>query len=441
MEGADIYPTAILIVGPLLTLVAIIFSIADVRKKRLLQDTPTSKVQGVFIGLVELKGNAEAENPLTSFLAGLRCVHFAWTAEERWTRTVTVTETDKDGHTRTRTRTETGWETVASGGKTMPFYLKDDTGVILVHPEGADIEPASVFDRTCGPTDPLYYGKGPAGAVNGSDSIRRFTEDAIPLHAPLFVVGRARERRDVVAPEIARDPAAPMFIISTRTEEAVTAGFAHWAWGLGLLGLALSAGTVAARHMARKEPIADEAEAYVLSGLGYLAAWSLGWVWMLYNSLVGLRERVREGWSLIDVELKRRHDLITNLVEVTRALRDYERTVQTHVAELRGQLAATPPGEPGPDPSGCVPVIRAVVERYPELKADEGFLRLQKSLVETEQRIALARGYFNEVASFYNARLEKAPDRFLTGLGGFQPRALLAAANFERAQVAVKLSD
>jgi hypothetical protein len=83
----------------------------------------------------------------------------------------------------------------------------------------------------------------------------------------------------------------------------------------------------------------------------------------------------------------------------------------------------------------------AIEENYPELKAEESFLNLQKNLIDTEQRIALARGYFNEIASFYNTRLEVVPDRFLAALVGMQPQALLLAENFERQAVEVKFVE
>jgi len=96
--------------------------------------------------------------------------------------------------------------------------------------------------------------------------------------------------------------------------------------------------------------------------------WALGWVWMVFNSLVRLRGRVRQGWSLIEVELKRRSDLIPRLVATVTGLKDHERTVQTALAELRTQQQATPPGVAGPDIQGVAVAITAIVEKYPELK-------------------------------------------------------------------------
>jgi hypothetical protein len=401
---------------------------------------PTSKTTGVFIGLVELSGTAEAEQPLVSFLAEGRCVYYQWHVDEHWSRTVTETYTDSEGKTQTRTRTESGWTTVAGGGDGIEFYLRDDCGVIAIHPEKARVEPLPVFDRTCGPGDDLYYGKGPSGVVADSTYRRRFVEHAIPLHAPLYVVGQARERADVVAPEIAYDPRAEMFLISTRTQDQVRRGLGWQFWLLGILGVALGIGGFLIPDASQNHELRGYVPKYSLAGAGFALAWFLGWLGMVYNSLIALRQRVQQAWSNVDVQLRRRHDLIPNLVEIVQRLRDYERTVQAELASLRTQLRATPPGQPGPDPRAASAMVGAIVERYPELKANSSFLNLQKNLVDTEQRIALARGYFNDIASFYNTRLQRVPDGLIAALGGLMPQALMTANQFERAPVEVKLA-
>ncbi len=86
-------------------------------------------------------------------------------------------------------------------------------------------------------------------------------------------------------------------------------------------------------------------------------------------------------------------------------------------------------------------MLVAIAERYPVVKAQESFLNLQKNLADTEQRIALARGYFNDIATYYNTRLEVVPDRFIAALAGMKPQALMAANDFERAPVNVELAS
>jgi hypothetical protein len=428
------------VLGLLLGLLCLMASMRAGKRRRLVDNLPTSRTTGVFIGLVELKGTAEVEQPLVSYLAVQPCVQYAWSVQEHWSRTVTETYTDSNGKTQTRTRHESGWTTVASGGEMIPFFLKDTEGVIRILPMGATLQPMGMFDTTCGLGDALYYGKGPQGAVSNSDFRRRFCETGIPLHTPLYVMGQARERDDMVAAEIAEDKNAPMFLISTKSEEQVSSGFA-WAyigWGIlgGILGLA---GIFARERMLNIE--SPVVLAYALVAGGYAMAWFLAWVWMVYNSMVDLRQRVNQGWSQVDVQLKRRHDLIPNLVQTIQGLRDYEQNLQVELAALRAQSTATPPGEPGPDYRACSQTLVAVAERYPAIKAQESFLNLQKNLADTEQRIALARGYFNDIATFYNTRLEVIPDRFIAVLAGMKPQALMAANEFERAPVVVELAS
>jgi hypothetical protein len=427
------------LLGGVFSLLCLVAGYRTGRRGKLIENIPTSSTAGVFIGLVEVKGRVESARPLTSYLAAASCVYYRWSVAEHWSRTVTEHYTDSKGQRRTRTRHESGWKTVASGDDQIPFYLRDEDGALLIRPQGARIEPLTVFDAICGRSDPLYYGKGPAEAVAHSDHRRRFTEDALPVNQFLYVMGQARERQDVVAAEIARDDQAPLFLISVRPEQQIQSGhraaFAGWNLG-GLLlftaGFGIWFGVMGNEGGRLAALLAASAALYGLPA-------ALAWLWMAYNSLIDLRQRVHRAWSQVDVLLKRRHDLIPNLVEVVQGLRDHERDVQTTLATLRAQWTATPPGVEGPDYQGLQATVVALAERYPQLKAREGFETLQRNLSETEQRIALARGYFNEIATHYNTRLETIPERFVARLASLQPRALLAAQDFERAPVNVDL--
>ncbi|MEY4487975.1 MAG: hypothetical protein RIQ79_483 [Verrucomicrobiota bacterium] len=423
------------LIGAGVTLFCLWFSLRQRRRHRLLYDMPTSKAQGVFIGLVELKGTAESGEPLTSYLAGMACVHYTWQVQEHWRRTRTESYTDSKGNRKTRTVTETGWDTVASGGEQQDFYVRDDTGEVLVRPDGAKIEPLRVFDQTVSRGEDLYYQKGPGGSVNGSTGTRRFVEESIPLHAMLYAVGTAQERADVVAPEIVK---GEEFILSCRGEEAVTRGLALGSWFAWFGGLlAMPAGIyLAYGNQLRPENLPLFC---ALAAASFGAVWAACWVWMVHDSLVGLRERVRRGWSLIEVELKRRHDLLPGIIATVSGLGRHEAELQRVLAALRAQVEATRPGQPGPEFTGVAGELRAVVERYPELTAQAGFAALHRELVTTEQRIALARGYYNDIATNYATRLERVPDCWVARLRSLTPEPLLTAAEFERAAVPVRL--
>ena len=424
------------IFGGLLALLCLWGAMTARRKRRLLNDLPTSKAHGVFIGFVELNGTAQAPRPIRSVLAAVECVTYEWTCEEHWSKTSTYI----DSKGKLQTRHESGWKTVAEGAASIPFSLRDDTGDVLVRPDGARVEMETVFDVECEPDNPLYYAKGPREAVSHSDHRRRFTEEALPLGARLYVVGQARERDDVVAPEIAHDKDVPLFLITVRAEKSVSSGLRWQAVGWDLASLLVVAGAMilaVSSTGGRVNP--SDPVPYVVAGAAWLVAWTLTWAVTAYNSLVNLRQRVRQAWSLVDVQLKRRNDLIPTLVEAVRGFRDYETKLQTELADLRTQLSATPPGKPGPDPHAVLPAVRTLAERYPDLKAQESFLSLQQELADTEQRIALARAYFNDIATFHNTRLEIVPDRWIARLAGLQAAALLAAGAFERAVPDVNL--
>jgi hypothetical protein len=389
---------------------------------------------------VEIKGSAESERPLRSYLAEVSCVYYSWDIEERWSRTVTETYTDSDGKTQTRTRRESGWTTVSSDSNEQLFYLKDDCGVLRVNPTRAKIDGQCVFNQQCGTLDDLYYGKGPATSVSDSDHIRRFTEYAIPLHHDLYILGHARQRDDIVAAEIAHDDSAPMYLISTRSEQQISSSCKLQFWVLGIIAPIFAvAGQMFADSQLSMD-IASRIGVYLAIASGALGAWLLGWIWMAYNSLIDLKNRVRQGWSNVDVQLKRRCDLLPQLVKVVEALANHERTVHTQVALLRSQSQVTQPGEPGPDPQGCSKSLIAIREAYPQLKTSKSFLRLQEQLAETEQRIALARTYFNEIAAHHNIRLQVVPERFIAALAKMKPKAYITARDFERREVRVNLA-
>ncbi|OAA23407.1 LemA family protein [Kosmotoga sp. DU53] len=404
----------VLLIGFVVMLLCVLFAMQNLKKKRLIDDTPTSKVKGVFIGLVELKGKVKTTRPLTSYLTERPCVYYRWSIEEHWTKRTTETYTDSHGKTRTRTKTESGWKTVASGGDEIPFELCDDTGCILIKPEKARVEAITVMNRVCGRNDPLYYGKGPDRAIMYSDHRRRFVERIIPPDADLYVFGQAREREDIVAPEVAYDKEAPMFLISIREEKKLSRRYSLYYWLLVAVGIIAAIATayfsIDRTFSLPQEPI----QPYIVTIGSFLVMLFIGWFWVTYNSLKSLQRRVQQGWSQIEVQLKRRHDLIPLLVNVVKGLVKHEQDTQEKLAELRGELENMSGKE----------VLKVLIERYPNLKSQEAFVKLQKELSDTEDRIALARGYYNEIASFYNARLERFPDLIVAKLGRLKHQRL-----------------
>jgi len=391
----------------------------------LLDDTPTSKTLGIFIGEVEVEGVCVSTAPIRAKFCYKDCVIYKWGIDEEWQRWETEVYTDSQGRTRTRQVLRRGWTTIAGESLYQGFYLKDEFGYVWVHPKGSDYETLSLFEEYTYRGGALYV-MGPDEEISDSTGRRRFYESGIPVGTELFIRGRASERPDIVAPQIVEDPLAEMFIITYRKEKDISSGkaTAYVLWNLVGLVTAMGIGALLTPNNPQG-PVTGVAI--------YVFAWFMGWVWMVFNSLIGLRNRVQQAQSLIDVQLKRRSDLIPPLVSSLKGLRDYESKVQTEIATLRSQsMGAT-------QVSALAPGLKAVIEKYPELKANESFNALMKNLTETEDRIALARNYSNDITTFYNTRLERIPDRFVAQIVAMQPASLFVAQGFEHKVPDVKI--
>ena len=163
----------------------------------------------------------------------------------------------------------------------------------------------------------------------------------------------------------------------------------------------------------------------------------------MYNSLVQLRVRADSAWSDIDVQLKRRHDLIPNIVETVKGYAAHEKGTFENIAKFRSQaMQATSPADKAVAEnqlSGALKSLFAVAENYPELKASEQFTGLQSSLNSIEDNIQNARRYYNAVVRDYNTRVQSFPVNILAGMFGFQTRQFFEVESPEdRQNVQVK---
>ena len=165
----------------------------------------------------------------------------------------------------------------------------------------------------------------------------------------------------------------------------------------------------------------------------------VGWVVGLYNGLVVLKNRFKNAFAQIDVQLRRRYDLIPNLVETAKGYLKHERETLTAVIEARNQAAgaakalAAAPGDPSAVKAfasaesglaGLLSRLMVVVERYPELKADAQMSRVMEELSSTENRIAFARQAYNDAVTEYNTKRELFPTSIVAGMFNFAPAAL-----------------
>ena len=177
----------------------------------------------------------------------------------------------------------------------------------------------------------------------------------------------------------------------------------------------------------------------VLIGAGIVLVLLILYGVSVNNSLVTLRNRYKNAFSQIDVQLKRRYDLIPNLIEVAKGYMNHERATLEAVIEARNkavsaqQAAAASPGDPNAmrklgeaegQVSGVLGRLFALTESYPDLKANQNMLALQEELTSTENKIAFARQAFNDAVMSYNTQREVFPASLIAGIGGFVPAQL-----------------
>jgi len=159
--------------------------------------------------------------------------------------------------------------------------------------------------------------------------------------------------------------------------------------------------------------------------LAAIAAALVAWGVSVYNGLVKRRNMAEEGWSGIDVQLKRRADLVPNLVETVKGYATHERELLENVTELRNQARAAPAGDVAARSqiegmlSGALGRLLAIVENYPDLKANQNFLALQESLQTVEHEIQMARRYYNGATRDLNVMVESFPSNLVASWFGF----------------------
>lgn len=156
---------------------------------------------------------------------------------------------------------------------------------------------------------------------------------------------------------------------------------------------------------------------------------------VMYNNLVRLRQKVKNSWSQIEVQLQRRFDLIPNLIETVKGYMKHEENVLTKVTEIRTSWAnASSVGEKAEldnQLSGALKTIMAVSESYPDLKANQNFSELQQELQNTENKISFSRQFYNDSVTMYNMKLQTVPSNIVASIFNFQPEELFKAESDE----------
>jgi LemA protein len=169
-----------------------------------------------------------------------------------------------------------------------------------------------------------------------------------------------------------------------------------------------------------------------------------GWAVLVYNGLVSRRNRVDNAWKQIDVQLKRRHDLIPNLVESVKGAMDFERETLERVMSARARaIGASGVAESVAAEnalSSSLGRLLAVMENYPQLRSNENILRLQEELSTTENQLSFSRQHYNDAVTDYNTRQQTFPANLVAGFFAFQPAELFSAQEGEKSAPKVDLT-
>ena len=178
--------------------------------------------------------------------------------------------------------------------------------------------------------------------------------------------------------------------------------------------------------------------------VGGLTVLILVYFWSLYNALITLKTNIEEGWSQIDVQLKRRADLIPNLVESVKGYAKHEKTVFAEVTKARsammGARSLASKAQASDMLTAALSKLIAVADAYPQLKANENFVQLQKELSDTEDKVAYSRQYYNNLIRDYNEKIRTFPNTLFNEALGFHEKEYFHTVEEERKNIRVNFN-
>ena len=179
-----------------------------------------------------------------------------------------------------------------------------------------------------------------------------------------------------------------------------------------------------------------------LAVIGIVVLLTVGWFISVYNTLVKLRNRVQNSWAQIDVQLKRRFDLVPNLVETVKGYAAHEKDVLEKVTQARSMVQSAQSLEQRQQAENMLTdtlrSLFAVAEAYPQLQANQNFMDLQRELSDLEAKIAFARQFFNDTTMNYNTEIQSFPNNILAGMFNFQAMPYFQVDEVQRQAVQVK---
>ncbi len=384
------YPRSVLVLG---ALAWFIWSIRLRTRQWRVDDVPTSECANVPVGFAEATGRARLDPPLAARGSATPCAYYKWELQEH-----------------RRSGKSSRWVTVESESGARPFRVVDSTGEVWVDPEHAEMIGINQH----------------VSSVPGRTRKWRQIEWRLDIDEPVYVLGPTRVRAGAALVEFGTDEPSDEFIVSDEAERKVRNRIAFAAWTASILG-ALAAGLA---FVVRAEPTfdsdGDPTVAYhfvdswarvwrfsLVAAAMFVALLVISWIFRAYNRLVRVRGQAERAWSLIAIELQRRFQLLTNLIEVVRGYTRYEQRAQEGLTRVRTELPTSPElVDAASADQGARDQVRSLIalaESSPELRANEQFLALQRAIAVTEDRVAAARRFYNDAVTISLDRRQVFP--------------------------------
>ena len=402
-------------------------------RRRRYADQATTPAAALFAGFNLVKGRAWGAEPLSSRRTHTPAVWWEYLLEEQ-----------RRHQRRNSNQTEHRWHQVQHLVEAVPeFEVVDDTGTALVRPAGAVVVPRTthtgeVSGHPGRMLNPMFREVEPGVLLGRTDAtgLYRETERVVGHGDEIFVTGRVQLDDERVVPVIARN-----VMISTRTEEfhvrLLTAAL--------VVALLVMVGTLTFGMATLIHPDDPTDPLAWFPGLGVSAiVLVLAWLVITYNRLRLIAQAADRSWSLVDVQLRRRHDLIPNLQRVVAAHAGYERETLEGTVEARTKMDdATQETEvealsaEAELQTTALRQLLAVAEAVPELTVDESFRRLQQELADAEDRIAASRTFHNDSVTMLRDRSQQFPELLIAWLIELEHRDLIGARGFERTVPAI----
>jgi hypothetical protein len=408
------------------------------RRRRAYTDLATTPAAAVFAGRNEVKGRAWVAQPTLAHRTRTPAIWWSYTLEEERRHTRTVTSTDSEGRSTSRTETYEQWHEIdAKRDSVATFEVVDASGSVTVRLGDAKVVPEEVLRDVF--DDDGDDGRGFLGRLFDNRTGRyRETEEVVAVGDQLFVVGEASLDPQEAVPVLGGRP-----LVTTRSEASHTSRLGAAALLLALVA-AGGTGTGLAVLISGDElrPV-GVAVGIAVPLLAALVAWTV----TTYNRLHLLEQSIGRAWSLLDVQLARRHDLVPALGEVVRAHAAHERSLLVAVADRGAPERGWDPGrarggsalsDEAQVQTAALRQLLAVAEAHPELTADAAFGRLQHALADTEGRIAGSRTFYNDTLTLLRDLAQSFPAVLVARFLHLERHELLDAKGFERTVPAIE---